>query len=197
MKGFAYALQRRWAEMTDEQRELMFAGIAHDTDRMDQILTLLVDAARIVGDRLELSPERVDVAALVADLDASLRRDPEFAGLEWAGGEVAAFVDPDRLRTVLGAFVEGLVWFAFEGPIRIEAASDDARLVVTASRSGTELDDAAAESLFLPRRPGSGSGSKIGLFVARGIADAQGGRSTATVRDGRLTFRLEVPTSQA
>jgi signal transduction histidine kinase len=194
MKGFAYALQRRWDDMTDEQRELMFRGIAHDTDRMDQILTLLVDAARIVGDRLELNPEPTLLEALVTEVDASLGRDPEFPGLVWRGEPgVSVFVDADRLRTVLGAFVEGEIWFGWEGPIEVGAAVAGGRLVLTVTRTGTELDDAAAEALFFPRRPGTGSGSKIGLFVARGIAEAQGGTATAGVIDGRLEFRLDVP----
>ena len=45
----------------------------------------------------------------------------------------------------------------------------------------------------MPRKPGSGSGSKIGLFVARGVVEAQGGRTWAEVRDGRLVFHLELP----
>ncbi|MEX2275607.1 MAG: TrmH family RNA methyltransferase [Actinomycetota bacterium] len=193
MKGFAYALQRRWSEMSDEQRLLMFQGIAHDTDRMDQILTLLVDAARIVGNRLELSPEIIDVGKLVEDVDASMRRDPEFPGLQWQGGEVTAFVDADRLRTVLGAFVEGEIWFGWEGPISVDARVHEQRLLLTVTRTGTELTGSDAETLFLPRRPGTGSGSKIGLFVSRGIAEVQGGSARASVEDGRLVFRLDIP----
>ena len=55
-------------------------------------------------------------------------------------------------------------------------------------REGTELDAEDAEALFMPRRPGEGAGSKIGLFVARGVAEAQGGRAWAEV-DGRARCR--------
>ena len=40
----------------------------------------------------------------------------------------------------------------------------------------------------------TGAGSKIGLFVSRGVAEAQGGRTWGEVADGRLTFHLELPT---
>ncbi len=60
-------------------------------------------------------------------------------------------------------------------------------------RDGTELTPEDAEGLFAARRPGTGAGSKIGLFVARGVAEAQGGRAWAEVEDGRLSFHLDIP----
>ena len=38
MKGFGYALGKRWDDMTDDQRDLMLTGIVHDADRMDTIV---------------------------------------------------------------------------------------------------------------------------------------------------------------
>ena len=49
MKGFGYALEKRWNVMTEEQRALMLRGIVHDADRMDAILRLLVDAGRVAA----------------------------------------------------------------------------------------------------------------------------------------------------
>ena len=49
------------------------------------------------------------------------------------------------------------------------------------------------EALFEPRRPGTGGGSKIGLFVVRGVAEAQGGSAWGSVEDGRLVLRLRLP----
>ena len=41
MKGFGYALEKRWVSMTEEQRTLMLRGIVYDADRMDAILRLV------------------------------------------------------------------------------------------------------------------------------------------------------------
>jgi nitrogen-specific signal transduction histidine kinase len=60
-------------------------------------------------------------------------------------------------------------------------------------RAGRDVSPAETEGLFRPRAPGTGAGSKIGLFVARGVAEAQGGSATATADDGVLRFRLELP----
>jgi signal transduction histidine kinase len=61
------------------------------------------------------------------------------------------------------------------------------------SRSGATLDADDIDSLFRRREPGSGGGSKIGLFVVRGVAEAQGGTAWATIDDGRLAFHLRLP----
>jgi TrmH family RNA methyltransferase len=194
MKGFGHALANRWDQMAEEQRALMLAGIVYDTDRLNAILRQLVDAARLAAGSLELFPERVDVGRAVAQVAESLGRDPEHPAIVWQGGDLEAFVDPERLRLVLEAFVESLVWWTNEGPVRVRGSVDRWRLVLEVSRRGVELTQEEADRLFRPRGPGSGAGSKIGLFVALGVAAAQGG--TASVRvDDELTFVLDVPTT--
>lgn len=192
MKGFGHALANRWDQMTEEQRALMLAGIVYDTDRLNAILHQLVDAARIAAGSLELYPERVDVGRVVGQVAESLGRDPDHPGIAWQSEPVEAFVDPDRLRTILEVFVESVVWWTDEGPVHVRAERTGGRLLLEVSRRGTELTQAEAERLFRPRAPGQGAGSKVGLFVALGVATAQGG--VATVRVGEeLTFVLEVP----
>ena len=193
MKGFGYALEKRWGAMTDEQRATMLQGIVYDADRMDTIVRQLVDAARVVAGSLELFPEQVDLGQLVVDLGEHVGRDPDHPALEWRGSVGTVLVDPARLRTTLLSFVEAEVWWAREGDIAVEAEREGDLLRIRVIRAGAEVDESAAEQLYLPRRPGSGSGSKIGLFVSRGVVQAQGGRTWATVEDGRLIFHLELP----
>jgi TrmH family RNA methyltransferase len=196
MKGFGHALVTRWDQMHEDQRAVMLAGIVYDTDRLNAILRQLVDAARLAAGSLDLFPERIEVGRLVGQVAESLGRDPDHPQILWEGGDVHAFVDPERLRLVLEAFIEALVWWTNEGPVRIHGAVLDGRLVVEATRSGTALGQQDAERLFLARAPGTGSGSKIGLFVANGVASAQGGTTSVRAGDG-LTFGLDVPAEPA
>ncbi len=193
MKGFGHALANRWDQMTEEQRGLMLAGIVYDTDRLNGILRQLVDAARLATGSLDLYPERLDVGALVRSTADSLLRDPDHPPVEWRGGEVVAFVDPERLRMILEAFDESLVWWTNDGPVYVDGSLRDGRLALEVSRRGTELSQADAERLFRPRPPGTGGGSKIGLFVALGVASVQGGTASVRVDEGTLAFVLDVP----
>jgi RNA methyltransferase, TrmH family len=193
MKGFGYALEKRWDQLDDDQRALMLRGIVHDADRMDQIIRLLVDAARVSAGALELFPEMTDVADLAISISELLARDPEHPPVTWEGDPGPYFVDPARLKTTLLSYEEALAWWAGDGATTISAERVDAGVHVWASRSGTTIDAPGAEALFIPRKPGTGAGSKIGLFVARAVAEAQGGGAWAEVDGDTLSFHVRVP----
>jgi K+-sensing histidine kinase KdpD len=160
---------------------------------MDTIVRQLVDAARLTAGSLELFREQTDLSELVHTLAEQQARDPEHPEMRWSGDGGPFLIDPARMRTALLAFAESLVWWTAEGPIEVRAERRDGTLHVWATRAGTDLTTEAADALFLPRRPGSGAGSKMGMYVTRGVAEAQGGRAWAEVVDGRLIFHLEVP----
>jgi signal transduction histidine kinase len=193
MKGFGYALEKRWDFTTEEQRTLMLQGIVYDADRMDAILRLLVDAGRVAAGALELFPERVDLSEFALGIIASVARDPEHPEVRWAGEADIVVTDPARAKSAILSFIESQVWWGRVGPITIEGMRVGDRLHLTVWREGTELTTEDAEKLFEARRPGTGAGSKIGLYVARGVAEAQGGRAWAEVSGGRLSFHLETP----
>lgn len=193
MKGFGYALEKRWDQLDDDQRALMLRGIVHDADRMDQIVRLLVDAARVSTGALELFPDLTDVADLATSISELLARDPEHPAVVWEGDPGPYFVDPARLKTTLLSYEEALAWWAGDGATTISAERMDADVHVWARRSGTTIDAAGAEGLFVPRKPGTGAGSKIGLYVARAIAEAEGGRAWAEVDGDTLSFHIRVP----
>lgn len=194
MKGMSHALAARWEQMSSDDRQLMLQGIQFDTDRLNAIVRQLVDAARIARGALELFPERTDVGQIVEQISTSLARDPEHVPVQWTGDDrVMILVDRERLRSMLEAFVEALVWWANEGAIHMEARVRDGLLIAEAWRADSRLSQGEADRLFRPREPGTGWGSKIGLFVAQGVAGAQGGTVSAMVIDGALRFRLELP----
>ena len=191
MKGFGYALGKRWVDTTEEQRDLMLNGIVHDADRMDTIVRQLVDVARVMSGRFHAYVELTDVADLVRQMGEQLARDPEHPTIEWTGGGEKVLIDAARLKTTLHGFAEALVWWGSEGPIRVSSEVRDGRLLVSASRgAATQVD---VDALFEARRPGTGGGSKIGLYVARRVAEAQGGRAWGEQADSRLTLHVELP----
>ena len=173
---------------------MLLSGILHDADRMEQVVRLLVDAARVAAGALDLFPETTDLAELVTQVARQQSRDPDHPEVTFSGDAGPFFVDPQRMRSAVLASCEALVWWGTEGPIRFAAHREEEGLVVTASRRGGQgFTDAQLEELYAPRAPGTGGGSKIGLYVVRGVARAQGGDAVATVEGQDLVLTLRVP----
>jgi RNA methyltransferase, TrmH family len=187
LKGFGSTLALRWDRLDDEQRRTMLDGIVHDAGRMEVVVSQLVDAARLRTGRLELGLVPTDLLDVAREVGGSVG--------PWAPTDVAVFgessmalVDPKRLRTMLLALIEGAQWFGEEGPVRIQIG-DGAAPTIRVFRAMTRLDQRGAEALFRPRAPGTGGGSKVGLFVAKGLAEAHGGTLEVTT-EGGLGFSL-------
>lgn len=192
LKGFGYALEKRWDEMDPVHRAAMLRGIVADADRMDTLVRRLTDAARIANDTLELFPERIDVADVALSVVRAFEHDPEHPGVRWLGAGGTAFLDPVRLRTTLLAFVEAATWWGHEGPVTIAATWAPDAVRVDVRRAEAELDASAATDLFDVRRADARAGA-FGLSVASGVAASQGGRAWATVEDGALVLHVELP----
>jgi len=154
------------------------------------LITFLLDAARLSSGQLKLAIVPMDLTALAAQVQADLSR-PELVPIEVAGERLLVPVDGDRFRTILTALVEACRWWGEEGPVRIEVEPGPP-VVVRVSRSKTALDRERARELFGPRPPGSGGGSKVGLFVANGLAKAHGGTLEVDV-DDRIEFVVTLP----
>ncbi|HEX8099246.1 MAG TPA: HAMP domain-containing sensor histidine kinase, partial [Actinomycetota bacterium] len=192
--GFASTLMSRWDRLNDEQRLQMLEGIVHDGARMNVIITQLVDAARLASGTLTLSPVPSDLRLAVEKAAQDLSKWSTFEVS--VGGEPAeAPVDLARLKTIVTALVESANWWGEEGPIHLETAAGPPPSV-RVWRSKTSLDQEGARALLRPRAPGTGGGSKVGLFVAKGLAEAHGGRLDVEADDG-ISFLLTLPGSPA
>lgn len=190
VRSFVALLLQNGEQMSAEDRTAMLEGIAADAEQADLILRQLIDAARLLGSGLDLAPAPVDLAEVVL-AEAARLRGAEGPDLQWAGPDAILSADPARLRAALSAMAEACVWWARSGAITVRFVPETFTLEVT--RAQAEPPASGLEALFVPRKPGTGSGSKIGLFVARGFARAHGGELTASVEEGLLVMRLVLP----
>ena len=137
----------------------MLAGIVYDTDRLNGDPASA--GGRGAARRRSARPVPASGRPSRGSSSRSRHRSPATPTtppVEWEGGELEAFVDPERLRLVLEAFVESLVWWTSEGPVRRRRrACGTGGSRSRPPRRGTELTQEDAERLFRPRAPGTGS----------------------------------------
>jgi two-component system sensor histidine kinase BaeS len=154
------------------------------------------DVERIVVDATpsSLRPERVDPAALVADVAATASLSSGVVRAEAEPGLPWLEADPVRLRQALGNLVANAVAHS-RGEVVVSASRHDDGIALAVSDSGDGIEPEHQLAVFEPGtrfadRPGEG----LGLAVVRSVVDAHGGVIELESEPGRgSTFRLVLP----
>ena len=121
MKGFGYALEKRWDMMTEEQRAVMLQGIVHDADRMScaAAATMVSSAtAPLCARRAHSNRHTVAAAARLSDSALAGVRHPHRRvrhRQDLGGQSVSLVAEHERDRPARGRPVQVLVAVAVHG----------------------------------------------------------------------------------
>ncbi len=177
------------------------------TDRMDNDLKVvqkngqhllnlindILDMAKIEAGRMSISPERLDLADVVAeviDITGSLAREKRLALRTQLPPDEALYLEADhiRLRQVLINLVGNAVKFTETGGVTIAAERHQDRLLITVSDTGMGIPAEKLETIFeafsqvdtsTTRKVG---GTGLGLPISRRLIELHGGRLWAESR---------------
>jgi NtrC-family two-component system sensor histidine kinase KinB len=201
--------------LTEKQADLLFAA-RDDCERLQNIVDDLLNLSRIESGRIDLHRQRIAPESLI-DLALEVHRAAaENHGLtlrsEALPGLGEVFADPDRLQLVFSNLLSNAIRYSPRGSEIVLAAHSEARdLAVQPDHEPTaerwirfevrdvgpgiavEHQSGLFEKFF--RVPGGdGGGSGLGLFIARGIVQAHGGRIGVESQPGKgATFWFTVP----
>src|SRR5262249_36270887 len=151
----------------------------------------------------KLSRESVDVVALVRDVAERLGPSAEgrFLTVHTEGDAIVAFVDRARIERVLENVIGNAIKYSdpnSEITLGVGRSRGEARIAVTNRGQGISEADLTHvfERYFRVRRARSrpSSGLGLGLYIARGLVEAHGGRIWAESTPGaRTTFHIALP----
>jgi signal transduction histidine kinase len=183
---------RRWVE-----------DIVTSSHRLDQMVSDLLDGYRIESSRLKLRVEQVDVAKLVATIVARLARAYPDRSIRLISREPipSSELDPGRLEQVLTNLVSNAAKYGYPSTdvlVELAAREDTLELAVTNQGPGIRPDDLPHIFDRFYRTPGAEAsrqeGFGLGLYVAKGIVEAHGGRIGVESTPGQSTrFRVSLP----
>ena len=178
--------------------------IEDETDRLTQVVTDILDLSRLRGGALALKPETNEAEDLVG---AALQR---VGGLA-SGRQIVTSFDPAHpllfgrfdfsatLRVLANLLENALKYAPVAEPVSLRVTRDGSMLLFEVADRGSTIPAADAERMFDPFVRGThatpdAGGSGLGLTIARGIAEAQGGSVMWAPRaGGGNTFTLRVP----
>jgi signal transduction histidine kinase len=199
VKGFSATLIKRWDRFTDEQRLQFVETIHADAERMGRIVSEVLDLARLEANRLEIHPQDVPVHTVAQQSAEHLSGLPggDRVSVE-IDAAVTAHVDPERLGHMLRNLIENAIKFSDEGSITIGARNVDGVVEVLVTDEGIGIEAERLDDLFsgpAPTGQRSGpSGTGLGLYLTRRLAEAHGGSITVSSVPGEgTTFVLRLP----
>jgi two-component system sensor histidine kinase KdpD len=196
IKASVSSLRQTDVEWSEADEADLLATIEQNADRLDALIGNLLDMSRLHTGSLQpfLRPTAIDEVAPVAagGLDDSLR-------LEMAvpDGFPLVLADPGLLERVLANLFSNALRYSPAGrPPELHAVLDGGTVRLEVVDHGPGVPDEQKELIFEPfervgdRHPGVG----LGLAVARGFAEAMGGRIGAfDTPGGGLTVRVTLP----
>lgn len=189
IKGFTKTLIDRWDRLPDDVKLDMLRAVNADADRVTRLLTELLEVSRLEAGKLTVHLQRVDLRDLGESVVNELATRSEKHVVRLADGEeVLARADPDKLRQVLTNLVENAQKYTGGGNIAVafSASADWAEASVTDEGAGIPPDQQKTLFEKFARRDlaGSPTGTGLGLYISKGLIEAQGGEIGVTSAEG-------------
>jgi two-component system sensor histidine kinase KdpD len=211
LRAVSHDLRSPLTGITTAVGALRAPGLAlSEHDRHELLETIAVDAgrlARLVGDLLDLSRLEAGGAAPEPEvwaLDDLVRETIDHLDargrIVLAAEPVLVRVDAVQIERVVANLIENALTFSPpEAPVHVRIAATSSEAIVRVVDQGSGVAEGELERVFEPfyrrgadRREGAG----LGLAIARGFAEANGGRVWAESRPGQgATFALALPTA--
>lgn len=191
-------------ELSPAGVRMAVGSIQDAAGRMNRLIGDLMDVASLDSGKLRVELREEDVTALVAGVGDAFQAVASAAGVTLESAvpprPLRARIDADRLTQVLGNLVANALKFTpREGRVLVgvEADGPELRLFVSDTGCGIALrDQQAVFERFHQVSPNDRRGLGLGLYIARSIIQAHGGRMwlESTPGDGS-TFFFTVPAS--
>jgi two-component system sensor histidine kinase KdpD len=198
----AGALARRDFDLDQTDRRELGETILGEAERLDRVVGNLLDLSRLQAGAAQPEPELWTIDDVVV---RALDEVGETAGRV----EVALPEEPPSVRVDVHQ-IERVLVNLIENALRYSSASERVRVQVSATASevlvrvvdrGPGISPTELKSIFEPFQRGSRSGevrgAGLGLAIARGFAEANGGRVWAESRQGQgASFVLALPVAR-
>ncbi|HET9629073.1 MAG TPA: ATP-binding protein [Novosphingobium sp.] len=173
--------------------------IRSSTRKMDRLINSILKLSR--EGRRTLTPEPIDVNALVEGIIASLRHKALETGTTFSVGKLPAMVtDRLALEQILSNIIENAVKYLrpeVPGQIQVDGVEEAARTIISVRDNGRGIDPKDHQRVFeLFRRAGNQDqpGEGIGLAHVRALAHRLGGTINVESTPGvGSTFQLTLP----
>jgi signal transduction histidine kinase len=202
----AMLLAGTFGQLPDEVQRIQRI-LARKTAEMNELVSELLDAARLQDGSFRLHVAQVDLAAVCRDVVRDwegLGSDHEFV-LQGCEQYLGVIADRSKVRTIVANLISNAAKYSSPGaPIACDTQTDGETAVLAVTDQGPGIAPEDVPKLFTAfgRLEGPGTahigGLGLGLYISRELARAQGGDVDVQSIPGQgSTFRLHLPLARS
>jgi len=192
-------LRRSLAELTPEDRDALLDTVCDEAEHLERMVSDLLDLSRLESGTVEPQREIFTLDALIGRALTTLGPASARVDVVLSDEPSPVEVDAAQLERVLVNLLENALRFSPEDErVTVRIASTRRDVLVRIVDHGPGIPENELEHVFQAFRTASTSGGRrgagLGLAIARGFAEANGGRLWAESHPGQgSTFVLALP----
>jgi signal transduction histidine kinase len=186
------------AEITRDE----LAILVRNAKRLERLSSNILDIARIESGTLHLNIQEFNLNDVLSPLVQDARNVIKNTGKEDvitqyvpSDNNIVLKADKDRLSEVMWNLLDNATKFTEKGAISIASRKENSHITVTVKDSGSGIDSDVLPKLFTKFVTKSEKGTGLGLYIAKSIIEAHGGKIWAeNNNDGKgATFTFTLP----
>lgn len=184
----------------DEESRGLVSEIRDQSEKLSSLIDSLVKMSRLETGTIQLTPTEGSIAELIdsAAGQARMSADAKNIRIETEEPDFTANFDSKWTREALFNLIDNAVKYSPEGSeVRVSAQSFEMFVSISVSDNGIGIPESELQLIFTRfyrgREVREQNGVGIGLYLARQIAEEQGGYITAERKGNGSTFKLYLP----
>jgi two-component system sensor histidine kinase KdpD len=195
----ASALSRTDFELDDAERAELLATVSDAAGRLDHLVENLLDLSRLQAGAAEPYAVLVAIDDLVIEALDGLGPDSVRVQVALPDDAPAVYVDPEQVKRALANLLENALKYSPPpDPVYVRVGTTSSEVLIRVIDHGPGISPEEAELIFSPFHRGvsgaGASGAGLGLSIAQGFIDANGGRIWVESHAGQgATFGLALP----
>ena len=203
IKGFARRVLRASGDILPDRQKENLQKVDQASDHLLAMLNDLLDLSKIEAGRMDVTPERFDVAELVTsacDTVSPLIQEGVELRQNIADDIGEANTDKARLQQMVINLLSNAIKFTDRGSVTVNVTQADGQLVVSVSDTGKGIPADELPTIFDEYRQAEGSestvqkGTGLGLSITKKFAELLGGTIGVESEAGKgSTFTVRVP----
>jgi signal transduction histidine kinase len=189
IRGAVELLRDDWSGMSEEQRRRFLDNIDADAQRMERLVTRLLQLARIQSE-----PEAAESIELRPFFARLSERYGEQVRMAFNGAPATIVMNADHLETATRNLIDNALRHGHGKPVDVSIGGKQGRVVIAVRDYGSGISagnrSRIFDRFFTTERDRGGTG--LGLAIVQAVAETRGGKITFETSPNGSTFVLTV-----